>query len=409
MEKSINNVVANLYGLRAGLSVMAQECDKIRGVEAEVNRRNNLIEQRLRHQKDLKLTQENVIEKNENQVKESKPDRVRFVVFFFLMLAACIAFSVAFIKMRDKYADTFNFMAIVCGLVMGTALICITLLIGMWVCCWFSGWNSLIDKIFDYSEFWLYIVYIAAIICGIATVPLFVINGVGKHGVGYCGLLFVGIFFSAVFVLINFIRFIINFSGYAGNKSQIRKAKSEIRRLEKAEKDMAPAFAQERAKTAAWRVQSLTPLVKNIFNMYAVLRSVYQPVLDERDWRHLDLVIYELETRRADTIKEALQLVDRELQTRRIENLVYNATKTIVGTLNEGFSMLRSSLTVVYNGLSAQLSGLSGQLSAVNSRLVDAQVMNSALLSKANATSEALVKDMQQIRANSDYMRLRIG
>ena len=33
------------------------------------------------------------------------------------------------------------------------------------------------------------------------------------------------------------------------------------------------------------------------------------------DWSNLDLIIYYLETNRADTIKEALQLLDEEIRT----------------------------------------------------------------------------------------------
>lgn len=42
------------------------------------------------------------------------------------------------------------------------------------------------------------------------------------------------------------------------------------------------------------------------------LENAYGDILDSRDWDKLDKIIYLLETHRADTVKEALQLIDRE-------------------------------------------------------------------------------------------------
>lgn len=42
------------------------------------------------------------------------------------------------------------------------------------------------------------------------------------------------------------------------------------------------------------------------------LDNSYGDILDSRDWDKLDKIIYLLETHRADTVKEALQLIDRE-------------------------------------------------------------------------------------------------
>ncbi|MDE7082381.1 MAG: hypothetical protein K2O89_01595 [Clostridia bacterium] len=44
------------------------------------------------------------------------------------------------------------------------------------------------------------------------------------------------------------------------------------------------------------------------------LENTYGDILNYRDWDKLDMIIYLLETYRADTIKEALQLIDREQQ-----------------------------------------------------------------------------------------------
>ncbi len=46
----------------------------------------------------------------------------------------------------------------------------------------------------------------------------------------------------------------------------------------------------------------ILPLIKYCNQYYAALYGEYKNFLDERDWKNLDLVIYEIETRRADSI-----------------------------------------------------------------------------------------------------------
>ena len=44
------------------------------------------------------------------------------------------------------------------------------------------------------------------------------------------------------------------------------------------------------------------------------LENTYGDIINYRDWDKLDMIIYLLETYRADTIKEALRIIDREQQ-----------------------------------------------------------------------------------------------
>ena len=44
------------------------------------------------------------------------------------------------------------------------------------------------------------------------------------------------------------------------------------------------------------------------------LITEFSSVLDPRDWANIDLIIFYYETGRADTLKEALQQVDRQRQ-----------------------------------------------------------------------------------------------
>lgn len=80
-------------------------------------------------------------------------------------------------------------------------------------------------------------------------------------------------------------------------------------------------------------------------SLLAELASAFTPTIDLRDWENLDLVIFYMETGRADTIKEALQQVDRQRQNNAIIDAIGLATKQISATISNG--MLALGMTVM--------------------------------------------------------------
>lgn len=157
-----------------------------------------------------------------------------------------------------------------------------------------------------------------------------------------------------------------------------------------------------------------------------------QSVLDPRDWENLDLIIFYLETGRADTIKEALQLVDREKQMNALVNAVENASREISGTIENSVARLGQLMTVCFDRLSQQmtqcfneqnrllsqqnallkqqgeqLSELSEATKTSNGYLAQVasqQQVQSAFLEKISCTSLSLAKDVQAIRyASTPY------
>ncbi len=89
--------------------------------------------------------------------------------------------------------------------------------------------------------------------------------------------------------------------------------------------------------------------------MYNALVAQFKSVLDIRDWEHIDLIIFNFETGRADTLKEALQQVDRRLQTDEIIEAIESAGSSIAATINVTMRELRSDLNKSFNRLSEQL------------------------------------------------------
>lgn len=98
-----------------------------------------------------------------------------------------------------------------------------------------------------------------------------------------------------------------------------------------------------------------TRLTKLSQDMYDRLVAQFKTVLDIRDWQHIDLVIFYFETGRADTLKEALQQVDRKVQTDEIIEAIETAGQNISSTIRMSMNELRGDLNKSFNRLSEQL------------------------------------------------------
>lgn len=206
---------------------------------------------------------------------------------------------------------------------------------------------------------------------------------------------------------------------YTDSLNQRRESEKRIyeskRNIAQSNIDQLPQVRKEAQKILDERNRIINPLVKYCNEYYKALLQEFNPLLDERDWKNLDLVIYELETRRADSIKEALQLVDRELQTERIERTIGEATKAICYTVARGFTELQSTVKICCDRIcdklddislqldnvmtlqaiqSIQLAGISGQLAD----LTDSVNVGNALQAKAHETSAQLCNDVHALR-----------
>ena len=145
------------------------------------------------------------------------------------------------------------------------------------------------------------------------------------------------------------------------------------------------------------------------------LISTYSPILDIRDWQNLDLLIYYIETNRADTIKEALLLTDTERRNNRLISEIKNASASISQSIHNGLSYLQSSiassLSRISNNISEHnntLNELSGAIyrqtntiGAMNSSIdnaVSEAVLRKALITEANKTSSQLLEQVTKLK-----------
>ncbi len=407
MAAQKEEIIANLYGLRAGLSVISQEHDKIQAAEDKANIDFGCLNYRENEIKRRTATINEQSTQFDSDISKNKYYLIVSIIQLLVFVPITLICTIKFFGFKNSYNVT-STMPFICGAVFGFALFCIFL--GLQFLYMRDG--SIIEFSFDSSECFLVLffalLFLGGIGCGIATIVLFIAYAADK-GVVFCGLAFAGIVLGVLVIFISIIQIKIhssNYKLYVGKRnSQAAEFEVELNKMQTETNNM----PSRRAQIADERVRIITPHVFKVKDTYAVLRKGFCSILDERDWQNVDLVIYYLEMRRADTIKEALQLVDRELQTQRIENLICSATQSIVNTLEAGFSAMQQSLAIVYNGLSQQLSGISSQLSNVSSTIVNSQVMNQALIAKMNVTSNQMVKELKEIKNNAEYMRLKLS
>lgn len=144
-------------------------------------------------------------------------------------------------------------------------------------------------------------------------------------------------------------------------------------------------------KEVANACASLQPLAANTAAFYKALRATFSTFLDERDWDNLDLLTYYIETGRADTVKESLQLLDRQKQTDQIVRAVNEAAGAVCRTVNNGLRVLQNDMRRCFNVLSEQIesvgsavSSMNGRISSVESTIASQNAQLSSLASEVN-------------------------
>ena len=155
---------------------------------------------------------------------------------------------------------------------------------------------------------------------------------------------------------------------------------------------------------------------KNINNETRLAQTVYNEIknqmrgiLDQSDWKHLDIIIYYLNTGRADNIKEALQLLDRHLQAESIKNEIRSASSNITSEIRSMKQDIKAAINDCASVISRQIQTstektnnliddkMSGLIEVQENILTQRQLQN-ALIEKHNQTSQALVDECKNLR-----------
>ncbi|MDE7328587.1 MAG: hypothetical protein K2N57_02415 [Clostridia bacterium] len=147
------------------------------------------------------------------------------------------------------------------------------------------------------------------------------------------------------------------------------------------------------------------------------LIELYSSTLDIRDWESLDFVIFNYETGRADSIKEALQLVDFERRNSNYKNSIKEASQAISGNIKENFHELGiSKFESLFNQLEVQfiqmaelnrevcntngrIEDIAGDIKTASNLMITKHTLTNALLAKANVSSLEIVDQMKQLNS----------
>lgn len=173
---------------------------------------------------------------------------------------------------------------------------------------------------------------------------------------------------------------------------------------------------KEKNKEAAYEIKEISEKGLELYNL---LVPEFSSMLDQRDWENVDLIIYLLETGRAETMKEALQQVDTYSHTDRIVGALVSASHSISLTIRENIQDLKYTVAkcadelgkkidrVTYNVsvLSDKQSEISNELHIVNERMEKTNLsieMQNALLEKSNVSSAKMAENVEKMRTYAD-------
>lgn len=199
---------------------------------------------------------------------------------------------------------------------------------------------------------------------------------------------------------------------------------SETRALERLASEEAAIKVRLEQKKNDCAVKTAAHL-NNYTAISTYAKKKYTSLLSMNDWANLDLIIYYFETNRADTIKEALQLADKQRQTDEIVGAICGAAQTISSSIRDNFIQLRTDMVRCFSVLSEQMrvtaeeqsrrigelsssiDGMSRQINSSMAGLASSINVQNALQAKANATSAALVSDMNYMRTLAENAEVR--
>lgn len=141
-------------------------------------------------------------------------------------------------------------------------------------------------------------------------------------------------------------------------------------------------------------------------NIKASLIEQFSNIINISDWRNIDLILFYLQTGRADTVKEALYQLDRQRQAEMIASTIKQATEHICNTINtatanlmceinNSFSKLCTTINMITHNVVDTIDSLASNVNEtnkINAKILDNEQLSSALLEKLNVSSDELIR-----------------
>ncbi|MDE7463534.1 MAG: hypothetical protein K2M48_00765 [Clostridiales bacterium] len=375
IHDSKNDTVAELYALRAGLSVISQRTEEVRNCEREICNENMRVadiqsnmDAKARKINELKDSIEGI--KNKILVAQTSVDEM--------------AFKAHYRSKDDKASAT-------CGLigtfVAGVIALIIVILIH------FVGLADYPDAFESIMWFW----YVLSWVTMIIPIIIYIVGRLRHKS------------------FVKSAKWKVDIDKMADER-QVKELEAQVAVLSK-EKSRLYEERLEVKEDVDYRIEEINEKINDLaygVSVYNnVLEKTYARLLNPADWQNIDLCIFYLQTGRADTIKECLQLVDRQRQNDEIVGAIYAASNRICDEIRGGFIALGTTMVTCLNALSSQMEVMSNTLSSQHAetmralgsieensaQILSASQLNSALLEKANTSSEQLLEDYKYVQS----------
>lgn len=145
-----------------------------------------------------------------------------------------------------------------------------------------------------------------------------------------------------------------------------------------------------------------------------LLNHTFMDIIDIRDWSNVDMLIYSLETKRAETMKEAFAIVDSERRMERLTAAIDYASKEVCRTLNSAFNRTNRLIENGFSKLCTSLSAMEYQMASMHndfkqqssylSSIVTQNNFQNALIQQSNVSTAEMSKNIQEINRNTHKM-----
>lgn len=154
--------------------------------------------------------------------------------------------------------------------------------------------------------------------------------------------------------------------------------------------------------------QRLIELERNNSIILESLITNHTSVICRDDWKYTDLLIYYISTGRAESLKEALQLVDRQVQTDQIVSSIEKLNETLNSTLIQGFKFLGEVIDTNLKELSFQVSSLSVGVMKTHSLILKEVDIQKSLENNLHTSSVELCSRLDKIQEASKFNEEKI-
>lgn len=139
--------------------------------------------------------------------------------------------------------------------------------------------------------------------------------------------------------------------------------------------------------------------------IYDDLVSSFSVVLDPRDWKIVDFVIFMIETGRADSIKEALIFSDQQVRNDKLIEVVRQSSESIQSSISQQFSRIKMAIDSAAQKIEeryVQNNNLLEKAVENSKKLSIATEMQNALMEKIETSSSTMASNIERLKLHDD-------